>query len=131
LTCTAEGVASFAGSPELITDLIGSDACIGNWGPLYPRQMRTRGPTQVWSAAVAAYRGMSIARTELEKFPFPVDTTGKIQQAYPNVSACAMVGKTPLPRSMKPSPDGAYGWFYWRPVACCIPFDAPATCYGS
>ena len=130
-TCTAAGIASFAGSPELITNLIGEDSCIGNWGPLYPRQMRARGPTQVQSAAIAAYRGISIARTEMDRFPYPVDTTGKLQQAYPNISACTKVGTIPLPTSMKPSLDGALGWIYWRPTGCCIPFNAYATCYGT
>ncbi len=128
-TCGASGLAEYlGGTPEPVTALIGKDACIGNWGPHYPRQMRTRGPNQLLSSAIAAYRAMSVARTETQTFPFPVDTLGKIQLAYPKVSACVRVGKLPLPNDMSPSTDGAMGWIYWRPVTCCIPFDVISNC---
>ena len=68
------------------------DPCIGAWGPLYPRQMRSLGPDEVRSSAIAAYRGMSVARTDLGNFPFPVDIAGKFQQAYPAVSSCVQAG---------------------------------------
>ena len=128
-TCTVAGIAAFVGTPEPIATLLGQDACIGNWGPLYPRQMRTRGPTQIQASAIAAYRSMSVARTDMETFPYPVDTTGKMQIAYPQISQCTKVGSVPMSPTMKASFDGAFGWIYWRPVACCIPFSAPETCY--
>lgn len=129
-TCGLNGVATLGGrvnSP--LGSLIGADACIGSWGPLYPRQMRTRGPTQVLASAVAAYRSMSVARTDTLTFPFPVGTDGKMQQAYPLVSFCGKVGATPLPLTTHPSPDGAMGWIYWRPVSCCIPFSVVDNCF--
>lgn len=131
-TCIANGIADFlGGTPEIVANIIGQDACIGNWGPQYPRQMRTRGPNQVIASAVAAYRAMSVARTETGTMPYPVDTMGKMQMAYPSVSNCVKPGKLPLAAGMKPSPDGAYGWIYWRPVTCCIPFDVVSNCQGT
>ena len=116
-TCGAEGAADFAGTPEALASLLGEDACIGTWGPNFPRQMRTRGPDEVRSSAIAAYRAMSLARTDLQTFPYPVDTAGKLQQAYPAVSQCVRIGSSPvLPSDMQRSRDGAYGWIYWRPV---------------
>ncbi len=129
-TCGANGLAEFAGAAEPMAQLLGRDACIGNWSPHYPRQMRTRGPTQVIAAAVAAYRSISIARTDTQTFPFPVDTAGKFQLAYPKISQCVRPGKLPLPTDMRPSPDGAFGWIYWRPVSCCIPFEVVENCFS-
>jgi hypothetical protein len=128
-TCSAEGAAQLAGSAEPLARLLGADACIGTWGPNFPRQMRTRGPDEVRSSAIAAYRAMSIARTDLGTFPYPVDTLGKLQQAYPGVSQCVRIGASPvLPSDMRRSPDGAYGWIYWRPTLCCVPFDISSNC---
>jgi hypothetical protein len=128
-TCSAAGGAEFPGAPALAARLLGADACIGAWGPNFPRQMRTRGPDEVRSSAIAAYRALSLARTDLATFPFPVDTTGKLQQAYPAVSQCVRIGETPvLPSDMRRSSDGAYGWIYWRPTLCCVPFDVTSNC---
>jgi len=128
-TCGAEGVAEFAGTAEPLARLLGEDACIGKWGPNFPRQMRTRGPDEVRASAIAAYRAMSSARTDLQTFPYPVDTGGKLQQAYPDVSQCVRIGSSAvLPGDMRRSTDGAYGWIYWRPVSCCVPFDIESNC---
>ena len=129
-TCTAAGIADLIGSAEPIAKWLGADACIGNWGPLYPRQMRTRGPTQIQASAIAAYRSISVARTDTQTFPYSVDTNSKLQIAYPQLSKCTKVGSIPMNLTMKASTDGAFGWIYWRPVACCIPFEAPTTCYS-
>ncbi len=105
------------------------DPCIGAWGPLYPRQMRSLGSDEVRSSAIAAYRGMSVARTDLGSFPFPVDVAGKFQQAYPAVSSCVQAGAPgALPTDMLRSSDGAYAWIYWRPTTCCVPFDSVSNC---
>ncbi len=105
------------------------NACIGRWGPLYPRQMRTRGPEERLSSAIATYRALSIARNDLGTYPYPVDTSGLLQQAYPAVSACLPVGSAPvLPPDVLRSPDGAYAWIYWRLTTCCIPFDIESNC---
>jgi|SRR5579871_1575989 len=128
-TCTAQGSAGFLGTPEPLARLLGEDACIGLWGPNFPRQMRTRGPDEVRAAAIAAYRAMSLARTDLQTLNYPVDTLGKMQQAYPAISQCVRVGASAtLPSDMRRSPDGAYGWIYWRPAVCCVPFDIGSNC---
>jgi hypothetical protein len=94
--------------------------CLGAWGPLKPRQMRDLGPTPVLYAAKTAVRAMSIARTQLGSFPYPVDILGNLQQVYPAVSSCFAVGQLPLPATALPSVDGRTGWIYWRPTTCCV-----------
>lgn len=109
-------------------------SCIGAWGPMRPRQMRDIGPNPVLYSAKTAVRAMSIAREQLGDFPFPVDTQGKLQQVYPAVSACFGVGQLPLPalppaaRPVTASPDGRYGWIYWRPAVCCVGLSSAAQC---
>jgi hypothetical protein len=106
----------------------------GLWGPLHPRQMRDLGTPPVLFSVKTAYRAMSIARDQLGTFPFPVDRVGRMQQAYPAVSACFDIGVQPLPLApvadhpVQTSADGRYGWFYWRPVTCCVKFDSIARC---
>ena len=111
-------------------------ACVGHWGALYPRQMRDLGTAPVVYSAKTAYRALSVARDQLGTFPFPVDLAGRLQQAYPVVSTCFGVGEKPLPdvqssgQPVQISADGRYGWFYWRPVSCCVGFDSLAHCGG-
>jgi hypothetical protein len=109
---------------------------LGQWGALYPRQMRDLGTAPVVYSAKAAFRALSIARDQLATLPFPVDLAARMQQAYPAVSTCFDVGQQPLPqapasdRPVQTSADGCYGWFYWRPVSCCVRFDSLARCGG-
>jgi hypothetical protein len=110
---------------------------LGRWGALYPRQMRDLGTPPVLYSAKTAYRALSIARDQLATFPFPVDLAARMQQAYPAVSTCFDVGQQPLPepttstRPVQTSSDGRYGWFYWRPVSCCVGFESLAHCGSS
>ena len=105
-----------------------------DWGSLYPRQMRDLGTPPVVYSAKTAYRALSIARDQLATFPFPVDLAARMQQAYPDVSTCFDVGEQPLPqapasdRPVRTSEDGRYGWFYWRPVSCCVGLQSLAHC---
>jgi len=107
---------------------------LGQWGPLYPRQMRDLGTTPVVFSAKTAYRALSIAREQLASFFAPVDLAARMQQAYPAVSACFAVGEQPLPgpasspQPVEASVDGRYGWFYWRPVTCCIGYESMQRC---
>jgi hypothetical protein len=123
-------------------DLLAIDAwlpqrsSLRGWGALYPRQMRDLGTPPVLYSAKTAYRALSIAREQLATFPFPVDLAARMQQAYPAISACFDVGEQPLPqpqtsdRPVQTSADGRYGWFYWRPVTCCVGFESLAHCAG-
>lgn len=112
-------------------------ASLGRWGSLYPRQMRDLGTPPVVYSAKTAFRALSIARDQLATFPFPVDLAARMQQAYPAVSTCFNVGEQPLPqasssdRPVQTSADGRYGWFYWRPVSCCVGFESLAHCAGA
>jgi hypothetical protein len=105
-----------------------------DWGNLYPRQMRDLGTPPVVYSAKTAYRALSIARDQLATLPFAVDVAGRMQQAYPAVSTCFDVGEQPLPqpptsdRPVRTSDDGRYGWFYWRPVSCCVGLESLARC---
>ena len=107
---------------------------LGRWGPLHPRQMRDLGTPPVLYSCKTAFRALSIARDQLATFPFPVDASGRMQQAYPAVSTCFGVGEQPLPlapasaRPVRISADGRYGWFYWRPTTCCVGFDSLSHC---
>jgi hypothetical protein len=122
-----------AGPLAAVTKDVAAD-CLGRWGPLRPRQMRDIGPDPVLYSAKTAVRAMSIARDQIGQFAYPVDTRGKLQQAYPAVSSCFAVGALPLPtvpdaaRPTAVSPDGRYGWIYWRPTSCCIGYGAARQC---
>ncbi len=111
-------------------------ACLGAWGPLYPRQMRDIGNTPLISSAKTALRAMSIAGEQLGRLSVPVDVQGRLQQVYPVRSACFEIGRSPLPQapwSASPpriSPDGRHAWIYWRPVSCCVGFGSLARCAG-
>lgn len=133
-TCTAAGIAQWLGADSALSRLIGADACVGLWGPLYPRQMRDIGGNPVLHSAKTSYRALSVARDQLGLLPIPVDLGGRLQQAFPAISACFGIGQLPLPEpGWSPQPtlastDGRYGWFYWRQVACCVRFDDYASC---
>jgi hypothetical protein len=113
---------------------LAGEQCLGGWGPLKPRQMRDVGPPPVLYSAKTAVRAMSIARSQLGTFPYPVDTQGRLQQIYPSASDCFDVGALPLPTSpasthpVVPSPDGRYGWLYWRRTTCCAQPAGLARC---
>jgi hypothetical protein len=119
---------------ELAMAAIGESACIGSWGAMRPRQMRDIGPSPILHSAKTAVRAMSIAREQIGNFSFLVDTQGKLQQVYPRISSCFRVGELPLPEppsSSMPavaSPDGRYGWVYWRPTTCCVSLTSTARC---
>ncbi len=112
----------------------GAMPMVGAWGALLPRQMRDIGPPPLRYSALTGVRAMSLARDQLGAFPFPVDTQGKMQQAYPVVSACFRVGRLPLPTApasampAEPSSDGRYAWVYWRPVVCCVGASMQTQC---
>lgn len=140
-TCSVSALAgnasSLLGSSNPISKYFEGDLCLGAWGALMPRQMRDVGNVATVASAKTAYRALSVAKTQLmppNNVRFAVDTKGKLQQAYPAVSACFKPGASPLPMlptSSKPvvvSPDGAYGWIYWQTVTCCVTFTNLQKC---
>lgn len=130
LTCEgANGAADFMGAAQAFGSLVGPDACLGAWGPLYPRQMRDKGNNPVAASARTAYRALSLARQSFGSLPFPVGREGFMQQAYPEAGRCFTPG-TPMQTTLtgKVSKDGAYGWVYWRPVTCCVPKAGGGGC---
>ncbi len=133
VTCTAESFADFLNLGRPLGSLIGADACIGTWGALFPRQMRERGLNPVAASAKTAYRAMSLARATFGALPFPLGLDGRMQQVYPATSQCFSPGE-PLPqlaaaRPAQLSPNGVYGWVYWRPVTCCVPKAGAGGCF--
>lgn len=133
VTCSAETVADFLNLGRPFGTLIGADACIGSWGPLFPRQMRERGLNPVAASAKTAYRAMSLARASFGALPFPLGLEGRMQQVYPALSQCFTPGEPlPQPYAVRParvSPNGVYAWVYWRPVTCCVPKGAAGGCF--
>lgn len=134
VTCAADDVAAFLDLGRPFGSLIAQDACLGSWGPLYPRQMRERGLNPVAASAKTAYRALSLARTSFGAVPFPLGLEGRMQQVYPFVSQCFTPGE-PLPQIAAARParmsvdHGVYGWVYWRPVTCCVPKGGAAGCF--
>lgn len=132
IVCDASSIAQFLNVTRPFGSIVGMDACIGLWGALYPRQMRERGLTSIAASAKTAYRAMSLARTSFGTMPFPLGLDGKMQQVYPSTSQCFIPGE-PLPQiSARPaqvSPNGVYGWVYWRPVSCCVPKGGAGGCF--
>jgi hypothetical protein len=107
-----------------IGDPLSPEACMGLWGPVYPRQIREIGLTQILASAKTAMRGVSNGR-DAGDIPFPIDPLTKISQVQPNASQCMMVG-TPslmgvseLMAGFGLSQQGNYGYLVWRNVTCC------------
>jgi len=130
-TCGAESATKgVAGLSKKIQAIVGKDACLGNWGPLYPRQMRDIGPTNTVASAVEAYRGMSEAATVFHTMDAPLNLQGKMQEAYPKEGSCFKVGASikTVTRKAAASKSGNYGWVYWVHTTCCVPFTRYYSC---
>ena len=130
-TCGAENATKGVGGlSKKIQGIVGKDACIGTWGPLYTRQMRDIGPTTTIASAVEAYRGMSEAATVFHTMSAPLNLQGKMQEAYPHVSGCFKVGESikKVTKITKGSRSGNYGWIYWVHTTCCVPFTQYERC---
>jgi len=134
LACSAQGIGrnidSLLGTN--VTSLLpGSDVCVGSWGGLYPRQMKTDS-TEIVGAAHAAYRALHIARYNTRTFPFPVNLNQKLQFAFPTISTCFRPGDSLLDveNLTTVSPNGNYGFFIWQKVSCCKSLGSVAACRG-
>ena len=92
----APAACSLTGIGRAIDDVIGTkladlvpgrDSCIGTWGALYPRQMRSH-VTEITGAAYSSYRAMHMASHTIGTMSYNVSTKGKMQHAFPVVSTC-------------------------------------------
>ena len=99
----------------------GLDPCIGGWGPLYPRQMRTDGQDVLTAAAISAYRALHVAGFSTGTMPYRVDLGGKLKWVSP-VPTLAMTPGTPkqiFNAGQFVTPQHQYGFTWWAPVSCC------------
>lgn len=135
LTCTVSGLAAIGGNPlqAEVRSILGDDACVGTWGPLYPRQMRSLGPSQITASALAAYRAMSNAAKVFDTMHYALNLAGKMQMGYPEMSTCFHPGESPMlwQNKLHASKDGKYAWVYWVPVTCCISFSSVSRCMAN
>ena len=112
--------------------LEGLSSSVGDWGPLYPRQMEALGTPDNVSAALTAYRALHLARYDLETFNQTVSEDGLMQPVYPDFGKCFGPGAPYLEVDSKvgSSHDGRYCFIYWKPVTCCIKWQQLASCSG-
>ena len=99
-------------------------ACMGSWGPIFPRTGWLEAQSQLVHSAGLAYRGVSEAQ---EKGGYiggmtPLDS---LQLAYPMVSRCIQIGEPSLlwefGQDQVFNVNQHFVWVYWRFVTCCIP----------
>jgi hypothetical protein len=119
LACTSSGILqglAGGGIPGI------TDYCIGNWGPLYPRQMAWHNSDPKMGAAIASMRALSLAG---EKGYIEYSTQasiGKLQLTSPLPVPGFIAGTTPARASIESapaSPTGVYSFVWWLPVTCC------------
>ena len=101
------------------------DVCVGQLGPLYPRQMHGMGKTDPTAAVVTAYRAMHLAEKDIGTFQIRVNQDSKFQPLYPNVNTCFRVTDDPelIESKIGRSDDGRFAFIYWASVTCCISFQ--------
>ena len=125
-----EGVGDFLGLDQ--SNIFSSDAtkeaCIGSWGPVFPRQFLTMN-SDVTGAAHAAYRAVHIASRTFGTASFPM-RGAKMQLAYPNKSPCFKLGADAkeLESKISASKNGVYGFVWWVRLACCKGIEEFASC---
>lgn len=98
------------------------DYCIGEWGPLYPRQMAWKMEDPRLAAAISATRALSLAG-EKGYLSYSTDINlGKLQLTLPE----ATVGYRPGSKEgrdeledVDSSETGVYSFVWWLPVTCC------------
>lgn len=126
-TCVAENVASSFDASIDSSD--GADQkCVGSWGPLKPRQMKSH-TTEIVAAAYAGYRALHIARYAIGSTGWDVGSKGKMQHVYPTSDTCFRAGQGALDIETVPaSTDGKYGFVWWVRVGCCVSRASAITC---
>lgn len=101
------------------------DVCVGQMGPLYPRQMHSLGPTDPVAAAHTAWRALHLSHFDIGTFDKKVVQGGKFQALYPKPGGCFGIKDRPetIESTVGTSQDGRYAFVYWAPVTCCIDFE--------
>lgn len=98
------------------------DTCVGKWGSLYPRQLRSVQMADILAAAMSAYRALHISSFTLGTNPYDGSQNGKLQFVYPDASLCFHPGE-PSAREIESqvqiSDNGMYGFLWWVRVSCC------------
>lgn len=124
--------AGFSGVGQGLSNLVGDskDQCVGIWGPLMPRQMRSY-TTELVAAAYAAYRAIHIAGDVLEKVKYDYSLAGVLQPSMPDMGSCYHPGASfHTVEKMDVADDGRYSFYWWVDVGCCRPWTEIVSCYG-
>jgi hypothetical protein len=108
-------------------NLFGQERCIGQWGPLYPRQMASHDDNAAIAAGIAAYRAIHVSGFAIGSFPFNAAlSVGKLQQTAPHVTVGFQAGSLALDLAMRAYPVSLaeiYAFVWWAPVGCCKTYD--------
>jgi hypothetical protein len=96
--------------------------CIGNWGPLYPRQMSWQVEDPKMGAAFASMRALSLAAEKGYVEYSTKASLGKLQitspTPMPGFKAGTTLGRTSI-ETAPVSSNGVYSFVWWLPVTCC------------
>lgn len=111
----------------------GANMCVGSWGPLMPRQMRTNHLGVGVASAMAAYRGIHLAAFTVGTLRYDGSLNGKLQQFYPDKNDCFHPGDPILllegfKISQSITLEGKFGYIWWTSVSCCKGFGVYAYC---
>lgn len=111
--------------------------CVGDWGPLMPRQMRADGASFPVTAAHLAYRALHIAAKETGRFQYEVSLRCKMQPVYPKLeylkcfspgcSVHEVDGKVESEDNSKTK----YGFVWWTQTGCVKSAEQLEDCLGS
>lgn len=130
-----------------LNDLQTNQLCVGDWGPIYPRQMTSMGTAPAVGMALAAYRALRIAHTSLGTLKPIVDQTCYLQPFYPIAGAGNVAGpkgfKIGAPAlevdtimgqylaSQATLNDSRMGFVLWVPTGCWKSYSEIEDCYSS
>lgn len=130
-----------------LNDLNSNDICVGDWGPVYPRQMVQMGTAPSVGMSLAAFRALRIAHTTVGSLKPIVDTTCYLQPFYPSLSSTPPVGPkgfligapsaevdaimSPYLAAQTALNDSRMGFVLWVPTGCWTSYEQMEDCYNS
>lgn len=98
-------------------------ACMGAWGPIFPRTGWLNHPSKLAHSAGLAYRALHLAR-ERGLYHGGMTPWDSLQMAFPTVSRCFQIGEPPVlwesGLDLPANQPQHFLWVYWRFVTCCI-----------